>query len=227
MRQLEMMKTESAVRAWPKVRSEEIDYRQDENFFPGPSDPTLEFKPSASASAEHFWTSVRPGSQASSATGPLSENGLPLGLVGRDPENLMGRYLARLIWTLLDFDHWLCRGAGLVLYEGILDSIEVWVGDDCCVRYDMDHFLRTRLPNTVCPRATEADREALRKWGDWVAKWRAACRRGTIREEFEVERPMLRFPRRRPQTTWRPFAMSFDPSGDDFWTREYLQNPRD
>jgi hypothetical protein len=165
----------------------DITYNYNIWVLPGPSDLSLIYKWSAATAAEHNWYPYQ------TRTNPPQQ---PPSVRLWDPRNRMGGYLASMIWSLLDFDHWLCRGNGLALYEGVLDAIEIWVGGDCCARYDMDALLRVRLSNAVCSNKKAQDK--LRRWGLWVTAWRAACREVTTRDEFKPKRPVLHFPRRKP-----------------------------
>jgi hypothetical protein len=109
----------------------------------------------------------------------------------------LGFYIANTLWALLDFK-WLSRGFGLIAYEGILDTIEIWVDGKSRLRYDMDDLL-SRLPETNC---SPEDMDALVRWREWVTKWRTKSREGVL---FTEPRPSLPFGRYQPHRPdeWR------------------------
>ncbi|KAK5657961.1 hypothetical protein OQA88_2513 [Cercophora sp. LCS_1] len=116
-----------------------------------------------------------------------------------DDANTLGLWLANALWALLKFDR-LSRGFGLIVYEGIVKSIEFTVDGEPRARYDMGALL-ARLPHT--PMRAE-DMEALLKWRDWFDSW-SAFREDIGEPPVLPPRPTLWFPRFLPRTRGGPF----------------------
>ena len=142
-----------------------------------------------------------PGPPAGSGyqwSGPGSTNfntqGAPYG-----DANKLGLWLANALWALLKFGR-LSRGFGLIVYEGIVESIEFSVDGEVRARYDMRALL-ARLPHT--PMRAE-DMEALLKWRDWFDSW-SAFREDIGELPVLPPRPTLSFPRFLPRTHGGPF----------------------
>ena len=108
-------------------------------------------------------------------------------------EERLGLYLTNAFWALLDFG-WLSRGFGLIVYEGILDDIEIWVDGERRVRYDLDDLL-SHLPGID---SNPEDMAALMRWSEWVKKWRNKSREGVL---FIEPRPSWPFTRYRPHNS--------------------------
>ena len=97
-------------------------------------------------------------------------------------------YLANALWALLDFN-WLSRGFGLLVYEGVLDTIEFRVDGEPQSCYDMDHILPQLSDTSYC---TPDTMEALVRWREWAINWRSQSREGV---SFAAPRPLLQFAR--------------------------------
>ncbi|KAK1831452.1 hypothetical protein QBC39DRAFT_306838 [Podospora conica] len=107
-----------------------------------------------------------------------------------DDADRLGMWLANAMWALLKFGR-LSRAFGLVVFEGIVESIVFWVdGERRRPWYNMRAVL-AGLPYTPM---RDGDMDALLEWREWLYSWRASNGEG----QGLLPRPMLAFPRYLP-----------------------------
>jgi hypothetical protein len=91
----------------------------------------------------------------------------------------------------------LSRGFGLIVYEGILDTVEFRVDGEARPRYGLNRLFQ-RLPGSEhCKTKTM---KALVRWKTWAAEWRRQSHAGVT---FTAPRPAFPFVRYPGHWEWR------------------------
>ena len=161
-----------------------------------PSHPTLPYgEPGVSTDMFHFGGPSQVTEDRRYTWTGLTTIGNAPGTSWRSGDRL-GLWLANAMWALLDFGR-LSRGFGLLVFEGILDHVELTVDGETRPTYHMDDLL-ARLDRADID-ITSDQRAGLRGWRGWLARWKSS-RRNQAHSAGDPEldagtRPTLSFPR--------------------------------